>query len=264
VSRVKTMSVCGAIALFASLALARVHPFGDAGLYAAKGAKTPMLSHSGVPVEVRAVLVDQCASCHSNEPNAPVYGHFAPASWLMERDIVKARQAMNFSLWESYSADRQQTLAAMIAQETKSHQMPPEQYRLMHWNARPRDVDLRILGRWAHGPQAMQADTTIAGDADPERGEALFEKRCIGCHALTQNRKGPRLQGVYGRTSGTAEGFTYSGALKSAQIVWDQTSLGKWLADPDALIPGNDMDFVVSKPQERRDLISYLKQSSGK
>jgi hypothetical protein len=38
------------------------------------------------------------------------YGHFAPASWLMERDIVEARKAMNLSLWDSYSADQQQTL----------------------------------------------------------------------------------------------------------------------------------------------------------
>jgi cytochrome c2 len=34
-------------------------------------------------------------------------------------------------------------------------------------------------------------------------------------------------------------------------------SLDKWLADPDKFIAGNDMDFQVSKPQDRQDLISY-------
>jgi cytochrome c len=58
--------------------------------------------------------------------------------------------------------------------------------------------------------------------------------------------------------------FAYSPALKRAHIVWDDKSLDKWLTDPDAFIPGNEMEFEVSKPQERRDLISYLKQSSGK
>ena len=38
----------------------------------------------------------------------------------------------------------------------------------------------------------------------------------------------------------------------------------KWLTDPDAFIPGNDMDFLVSEPQERQDLISFLRQSSGR
>jgi hypothetical protein len=29
--------------------------------------------------------------------------------------------------------------------------------------------------------------------------------------------------------------------------VWDEKSLDKWLTDPDAFLPGNDMDFLVSK-----------------
>jgi len=56
--------------------------------------------------------------------------------------------------------------------------------------------------------------------------------------------------------------FAYSSALSKAHVVWDDQSLEKWLTDPDAFISGNDMDFLVSKPQERRDLISYLKRSS--
>lgn len=70
------------------------------------------------------------------------------------------------------------------------------------------------------------------------------------------------MQGVYGRTSGTVADFAYSSALSKAHVVWDDQSLEKWLTDPDAFISGNDMDFLVSKPQERRDLISYLKRSS--
>jgi len=267
VNRIRTAFVCGAlsslIAIVASLALARVHPFGDAGLYASNSAETPIQSNTQVPSEVRAILVEKCADCHSNQTHAPLYGHFAPVSWLMERDIVEARKAMNLSLWDTYSTDRQQTLEAKIVQETKSHDMPPAQYRLIHWNVRILDADLRVLGQWAHGPQAMRAGATVAAEGDPARGKALFEKRCTGCHALTQNHEGPQLQWVYGRTSGTATGFAYSPALKGARIVWDEKSLEKWLTDPDAYIAGNDMDFLVSKPQERQDLISYLKQTSG-
>jgi cytochrome c len=59
-------------------------------------------------------------------------------------------------------------------------------------------------------------------------------------------------------------GFTYSAALKKAAVIWDETSLDKWLTDPDAFVKGNDMDFLVAKVQERRDLIRYLRESSGK
>jgi cytochrome c len=247
----------------ASLLLARVHPFGDAGLYGGPE-NAAVLDKAQMPAEVRAILVEKCADCHSARTHAPFYGHFAPVSWLLERDVVEARKAMNLSLWESYSADQKQTLVAKLVEETKSHAMPPVQYRMIHWNARMGDADLRVLSGWAHGFQAAGAEVGAGGIGDPARGKVLFEKRCTGCHALTQNKEGPRLQGVYGRTSGAVAGFAYSAAVRKAAVVWDEGSLEKWLADPDVLIPGNDMDFLVAKGQERRDLISYLRQSSGK
>ena len=269
-SRTKTLSICcvfaGLMTVGASLALARVHPFGDAGLYAAKGGDAPILSNSQVPPVVRAILVEKCADCHSMQTRAPFYGRLAPASWLMERDINRGRKAMNLSDWESYSTDQQQTYAAKIAHETKSHEMPLPQYLLIHWNARVNDAEIRTFADWAHvtgGSSSGQADTT-GGGGDATRGAALFEKRCTGCHSLTQNHQGPRLQGVYGRTSGTVADYAYSPALKKSNVVWDQSTLDKWLTDPDEFISGNEMDFLVSKAQERADLIAFLKQQSGK
>ncbi|MGA8531580.1 MAG: heme-binding domain-containing protein [Acidobacteriaceae bacterium] len=262
-SRVRIAAICGAFCFLASLALARVHPFGDAGLLAAKSTDTSLLNNIQAPPGVRTILIEKCADCHSNQTHVPLYDHFAPVSWLMERDIVEARKAMNLSLWDTYTEDQRETLAAKMVQETKSREMPPVQYRMIHWNTRIADADVKTFSVWVHGQQIMPATAVVAVEGDPVRGKALFEKRCTGCHALTQNHEGPRLQGVYGRTSGTVANFAYSPELKKAHVVWDDQSLEKWLTDPDALIPGNDMDFLVSKPQERRDLIAYLKQSSG-
>jgi cytochrome c len=64
---------------------------------------------------------------------------------------------------------------------------------------------------------------------------------------------------VYGRVSGTVPQFTYSAALKKAHITWNDESLDRWLADPDAYVPGNDMEFGVRKPDERRNLIAFFK-----
>jgi cytochrome c len=251
-------------ALAASLALARVHPFGDAGLYVVKSVQTPIANDVQIPAGVRGLLVEKCADCHFDQPRVPFYGRIAPASWLMERDIVEARKAMNLSLWNLYSDDQQRTLVAKIVQETKAREMPPIQYRMIHWNARIVDADVRALSEWAHGPQSTDAESAVDGEGDAERGKALLEKRCTGCHSLTQNHEGPRLQGVYGRTSGSVDDFAYSPALKKAQVVWNEESLEKWLIDPDAFIPGNDMDFQVSKHQDRQDLIRYLRQMAGK
>ena len=260
----KSLTFC-ALALVLSLALARVHPFGDAGMYAAKNADAPILNNSQLPSNVRAILDDKCADCHSMQTRTPFYGRLAPASWLMERDINRGRQAMNLSHWDSFSADQQLTFEAKIAHETKSHEMPLPQYLLIHWNARVNDAEVREIADWAHGTESFSSSQANApAGGDPTRGEALFEKRCTGCHSLTQNHQGPRLQGVYGRTSGSVADYAYSPALKKSNVVWDQTTLDKWLTDPDAFIPGNEMDFLVSKPQERLDLIAFLRQASSK
>jgi cytochrome c len=266
VKRLKVSLLCAAVILASSLATARIHPFGDAGLYSAAGAQTRGLNNMMVSPDVRAILVEKCADCHSNQPRVPFYGRLAPISWLMEHDIVQARNAMNLSRWESYSAEQQQTLVAKMVQEAKSQRMPPVQYRLIHWNARVNGADMAALTHWAHtiSGDELGAEKQVSGAGDAARGKALFEKRCTGCHALTVNREGPMLTGVYGRVSGTAPGFAYSTALKNAHVVWNEKSLDQWLTDPDAFLPGNDMDFLVSKPQERSDLISYLRQISGK
>ena len=261
-----------AAALGVSLLLARVHPFGDAGLFAAGRGTAPQLPAS-IPTDVRAVLVAKCADCHSTPARAPFYGHFAPVSWLLERDIVEARRHMDLSAWETYTPERQQALLAEMALETRRRAMPPLQYRLAHWNAGVTAADAAAVSAWEHA--VVGANAAAAGDPSPAndpgavlqgdatRGGDLFERRCTGCHSLTENKEGPRLGGVYGRPSATIAGFPYSTALGGAHLTWNEATLDRWLTDPDAFVPNNNMDFRVPKPQERADIVAYLKQTKG-
>jgi cytochrome c len=106
--------------------------------------------------------------------------------------------------------------------------------------------------------------SAASGAQDSTNGKALFEKRCGGCHALDRDKEGPRLGGVYGRTAGTLDSFQYSDALKKSKVIWGDATLDKWLTDTETLVPNNDMTFHVEKADERREIIAYLKQSSGK
>lgn len=262
--KIATISFVTAVA--ASLALACIHPFGNAGLNGAEGAATPIMERASVPPTVRAILAEKCADCRSNQTRVPLYGRLAPVSWRIERRVVGGREAMKLALWDSYSVDRQQTLTAMIVRETKEHEIPLLEYRLIHRDSRITDTHFRGLVHWTQisSGSSFGQEETHGGMGDPSRGEALFERRCAGCHALAQNHEGPRLQGVYGRAAGSVPDFAYSPALMKTHVVWDESSLGKWLADPDAFIPGNEMDFQVSKPEERQDLIAFLRQISSK
>jgi cytochrome c len=95
--------------------------------------------------------------------------------------------------------------------------------------------------------------------ADPERGKALYESRCIGCHSIDANRVGPAHQGVYGRKAGSVKDYEYSPALKASKVVWDRKTLDRWLTDPQALVPGTKMGFSVADAKDRADIIEYLR-----
>jgi cytochrome c len=252
--------------LIISLSLSQIHPFGDARLYAQSTGKPDLLEHSSTPDEVRAILTEKCADCHSDETRVPMYGRLAPVSWLLERDIVQGRAAMNLSQWDTYSAARQDAFKANIALRVKTHDMPLIQYRLVHWNAEITDTDVRTLAQWAEEASFQVPNSTepVAMEGDAARGKDVFERRCTGCHAMEQNREGPRLRGVFGRTSGTVSGFAYSAALQKAHIVWSDTTLEKWLTDPDVMVPDNNMSFRVARAQERLDLIRFLRESPAR
>ena len=250
--------IVAALTATAIVGFGYMHPFGDPRVEPQKGLDS-LLLEANMPASARAVLVEKCADCHSNETKWPIYARIAPGSWLIERDIVKAREEMNLSRWEDIAPDKQDVLIAKIVREAKSGEMPPVQYLALHWTARlsPSDVQaLAMLGQHAGG-----SDAGAAGLGDPARGKAVFEKRCTGCHALDVDREGPRLAGVFGRKAGSVAGFTYSAGLKKSGLTWDEATLDKWLSDPDVMVPDNAMSFSVAKAAERRDIIAFLKQT---
>jgi cytochrome c len=101
------------------------------------------------------------------------------------------------------------------------------------------------------------------GPSDAARGAQLYDSRCSSCHSLDQNLVGPRHRGVYGRRAGSLDDFTYSPALKQAQITWNDETLDRWLAAPRRLVPGVRMCFSVSNSADRRALIEYLKSDAA-
>ena len=103
---------------------------------------------------------------------------------------------------------------------------------------------------------------TGRADADLARGQALHESKCLKCHSVSTNEVGPRHQNVVGRRAGSVPDFVYSTALKQSKVVWTEEMLDRWLSNPEALIPGQEMDVRVRSAEERRLLIAYLKSQS--
>src|SRR3954451_4231741 len=106
---------------------------------------------------------------------------------------------------------------------------------------------------------------SFAAESNPARGQRLFGA-CAACHSLRpdQNMTGPSLAGVWDRKAGSLQSFSrYSPALTSANIIWNDKTLDEWIADPQHVVPGNQMTFPgVKDATERADLLTFLKEAT--
>lgn len=101
-----------------------------------------------------------------------------------------------------------------------------------------------------------------AAAADAARGQMLYKTMCISCHSINYNGVGPAHKGLIGKKAGSRADYMYSPAVKASSIVWADKTLDKWLANPEKLIPGQKMGFMVPAAKDRADLIAYLKKEA--
>ena len=116
------------------------------------------------------------------------------------------------------------------------------------------------------GPAPAAVHTTANSPPAPvpvppggvQRGRELFESRCVGCHSLDDHRVGPALRHVVGRPAGQQAGFAYSAALAANRQPWTPERLQAWLANPEAVVPGQAMGYRLSEAADRRDVVAFL------
>lgn len=96
-------------------------------------------------------------------------------------------------------------------------------------------------------------------------GERLFRTRCGTCHSVNggENRMGPHLSGLLGRSAGSIEGARYSKALGASGIVWDEERLQAFLANPRQVVPGTTMTVSIRDEAQRSAIIAYLRSLSA-
>jgi cytochrome c len=105
----------------------------------------------------------------------------------------------------------------------------------------------------------IASSSTGFAAGDSAAGAHVFA-RCASCHSTTpgENKIGPSLAGVVGRKSGAEPGYSYSPAMKNANITWDDAALDKFLEGPSAFVHGTKMFINLPSGSDRQNVIAYL------
>jgi cytochrome c len=114
---------------------------------------------------------------------------------------------------------------------------------------------------------ATTAYATTNPAASGNDGQVKFNNHCRTCHSVkpNDNRMGPSLHNIFGAKAGAAAEYpNYSQGLKTSGIVWDEETLDQFIADPDSVIPTNNMKPYkgVTDKAVRASIVAYLKSSS--
>jgi cytochrome c len=112
---------------------------------------------------------------------------------------------------------------------------------------------------------ASSASGQLVAQGADASGQQVFNNACRTCHTIKDgdNRVGPHLHNIIGRKAGSLPNYRYSEAMQSADFVWDEDKLGRFIENPDAMVPGNGMTPYtgVRSAEDKAKIIAFLKSS---
>jgi len=100
--------------------------------------------------EVVEIMGRSCQDCHSSNTHWPWYGHVAPVSWILARDVNRGRAKLDFSQWSGRTPSANERME--ICDAVSDDSMPLLAYRLLHPNARLSKRDVDLICAWAATP----------------------------------------------------------------------------------------------------------------
>ena len=123
---------------------------------------------------------------------------------------------------------------------------------------------LQIAPRAAAAACVILAGLTAAAAEPASDGKVAFNNYCRTCHSTKadDNRLGPSLHGIVGAKATQVAGYgNYSQSLKQSGLTWDESTLDRYVADPEKLAPNNNMKPYkgIPDPAVRKRIIEFLK-----
>jgi hypothetical protein len=127
--------------------------------HASDRAGTPLLAGVEIAPSVADVIAHACSNCHSERTRWPWYSNVAPASWLVENDVTRARRLLNLSHWDRLDGSEQRLLLTAIATVIENREMPPHWYVVFHPEARLSADDSLAVIEWTRAERRRLRDS---------------------------------------------------------------------------------------------------------
>ena len=109
-----------------------------------------------VPDHVRPIISRACLDCHTNQTKWPWYSRLPLVSLLIERDVKKGREHLNFSTWAGNPVHKPtRNQLQEVCDAVSDNNMPPRSYRVMHPNSRLSPADVDALCDWADSANSL-------------------------------------------------------------------------------------------------------------
>lgn len=100
------------------------------------------------PEEVKAIIKNSCADCHSNSTEYPWYSEIAPVSWYLAQHVNEGKEHLNFSEWTAYNSNQKKHILKDLKEVLESHEMPLKSYLILHEDATLSNEEYEIFQNW--------------------------------------------------------------------------------------------------------------------
>lgn len=138
------------LALIVVFLLLQIPIFNPAKNYVDTDTEVDITDKYEVPMDIQMHLYGACYNCHSNyTENYPWYYNIQPVSWWMNSHIKKAKKALNFSEFATYSPDTAVKKFESLHLVMKKKTMPLKSYLLLHDEANLTDKQYQHIADWA-------------------------------------------------------------------------------------------------------------------
>lgn len=110
-----------------------------------------LTASASVPDDVARILRRSCYDCHSNETRHPWYSNVSPFNWFLAGHIEDGRSQVNFSVWNTYSAESKIRKLDEVCEVIENAEMPLPSYLWIHWDASLSKEEGQAICEWARG-----------------------------------------------------------------------------------------------------------------